>query len=93
MNRVSGDLEQAQYRLSSCDSRTRPTSTKSHQAETKLRNSEAQLKHIIDLLPQQIYAIDHNNTMLLANQAYIQAHNLQQIDNYWSLNPADCPSS
>lgn len=49
-------------------------------AETKLRSSESQLKHIIDLLPQQIYAIDHNNTMLLANQAYTQAHN-QHIEN------------
>ena len=39
------------------------------QAESKLSSSETHLKHIIDLLPQQIYAIDNNDRMILANES------------------------
>jgi PAS domain S-box-containing protein len=80
MNRVNRDLEQVKTDYHQATHALAQQVQHLTKAETKLRNSEAQLKHIIDLLPQQIYAIDHNNTMLLANQAYIQAHN-QQIDN------------
>ena len=48
--------------------------------EARLRRSEAHLKNIIDLLPQQIYAIDDQNRMILANQSYAQAHNVNVDD-------------
>ena len=79
MNRVSRDLEQVKTDYHRATHALAQQVQNLTTAETKLRSSESQLKHIIDLLPQQIYAIDHNNTMLLANQAYTQAHN-QHID-------------
>ncbi len=50
------------------------------QAESKLLSSETHLKHIIDLLPQQIYAIDNNDRMILANESYTNAHNVHIND-------------
>jgi PAS domain S-box-containing protein len=50
------------------------------QAESKLLSSETHLKHIIDLLPQQIYAIDHEDHMILANESYTNAHNVNIHD-------------
>ena len=80
MQRMSGSLEQAQYDYYRATHALAQQVQNLKDIESKLRVSEAQLKHIIDLLPQQIYAIDHNNTMLLANQAYAQAHHLQVSD-------------
>ena len=50
------------------------------QVESKLLSSETHLKHIIDLLPQQIYAIDHEDHMILANESYTNAHNVNIDD-------------
>lgn len=80
MQRISSNLEQAQYDYYRATHALAQQVQHLKEIETKLRISESQLKHIIDLLPQQIYAIDHNNTMLLVNQAYAQAHNLQVSD-------------
>ncbi|MCP5176580.1 MAG: response regulator [Moraxellaceae bacterium] len=81
MRRISRDLEQLQFDYHHATQALAQQVQNLTLTESKLRASESQLKHIIDLLPQQIYAIDHDNIMLLANQAYADSHNqhLEQI--------------
>ncbi|MFO1391155.1 MAG: ATP-binding protein [Agitococcus sp.] len=74
MRRISRDLEQIQFDYHHATQALALQVQNLTQTESKLRASESQLKHIIDLLPQQIYAIDHNNIMLLVNQSFLQAH-------------------
>lgn len=76
LKRINRDLEQAQYDYHRATHALAQQVQHLTTIENKLRHGEAKLKRIIDLLPQQIYAIDENNTILLVNQAYAQAHNL-----------------
>ncbi|HNP02558.1 MAG TPA: PAS domain S-box protein, partial [Agitococcus sp.] len=76
LKRINRDLEQVQYDYHRATHALAQQVQHLTTIENKLRHGEAKLKRIIDLLPQQIYAIDENNTILLVNQAYAQAHNL-----------------
>lgn len=76
LKRTNRDLEQALYDYHRATHALAQQVQSLTSIENKVRHSETQLKRIIDLLPQQIYAIDEDNTMLLVNQAYAQAHSL-----------------
>lgn len=76
LKRMNRDLEQAQYDYHRATHALAQQVQNLTTIENKLRHGENKLKRIIDLLPQQIYAIDETNNILLVNQAYAQAHNL-----------------
>ena len=80
LTRTARDLAQAQQDYQRATSALARQVQNLTQTEARLRSSESQLKHIIDLLPQQIYAVDDQDHIILANKSLADAFDLNAED-------------